>query len=72
MNIISYNEYEVDSRLTRYLSKLSEQQRWKLKYEANPELQKIFLELSKKYGKYKGFYEFPPEFKVMLQICFKL
>ena len=67
MDVISYNEYEVDSELTRYISKLAGHAKF-TKYEANPQLHKHISKLSKKYKEYKGAYEFSPEFKAKFKI----
>ena len=67
MDVISYNEYEVDSELTRYISKLAGHAKF-TKYEANPKLHKHISKLSKKYKEYKGAYEFSPEFKAKFKI----
>ena len=67
MNIISYNYHELDSELTRYISKLSGHVKFR-KYEVNPRWEKHMSSYSKKYQKYKGVYEFPAEFKDTLNL----
>ena len=62
MNVISYNEYEVDSELTRHISKLSGHAKIS-KYVANPKLNNHISKLSKIYREYKGAYEFSAEFQ---------
>ena len=62
MDVISYNEYEFDSELTRYISKLSGHVKFS-KYEANPKLHNHISILSKQYRDYKKSYKFKDEFK---------
>ena len=62
MDVISYNEYEVDSELTRYISKLSGHVKFS-KYDANPKLHNHISTLSRLYREYKKSYNFLDEFK---------
>ena len=67
MEIISYNEHEIDSYLSRYLLGLSNtvigSQKLYRKYDSNSKLTKLMSKLSNQYQKYKKAYNFPEKYK---------
>ena len=52
LDIISYNEFEVDSKLNRFVQ-----------FDSNPKLSKYISKLSTLYNRYKGTYKFPTKLK---------
>ena len=48
LDIISYNEYEIYSKLNRFVN-----------FDGNPKLTRYISKLSSQYNNYKGFYNFP-------------
>ena len=67
MDVISYDKFEVNSELTRYLTQLSEtkidDQNFFNKFEPNFELNKKISRLSDQYNRYKTFSVFPTNMK---------
>ena len=66
MDIISYNEIEMESPITKYVSRLKDFN----DFEPNPKVTRLMTQLSHKYNKYAGFYEFPEKFKGLTIIFF--
>ena len=56
IDIISFNDKEVDSRRERKLSELSG-------FDKNPKLSRTIKKLTDQYNKYKGSFNFPTKFK---------
>ena len=62
MEIISYDQDEMDSKLLQLLSKLSVD-RYKSKFEKDPIIAKKVSKLSDQYSSYKESYNFPTNMK---------
>ena len=68
MDVISYNENEIDSKMTRSMSKLYKRF-YKTALDKNPTLTRYISKLSDKYNKYKETYNFPTKYKGMRTKC---
>lgn len=70
MDIVSYDEVEVNSPVEKYLSKLSNvnifDQKFFDVFQANPDLTNLIAKLSEQYRKYTGGYDFPSKLKSKL------
>ena len=64
MDVISYNENEIDSKMARSVSNLYKKF-YKKAFNKNPTLTRYISKLSDKYNKYKETYNFPTKYKGM-------
>ena len=62
MDIISYNEIELDSKLTRRITSLSLKNDLS-RFQMDPNLDKSIIKLTKQYANYKNSYNFSSEFR---------
>ena len=62
LDIISYNQLELESKLTETLSNFLEAFR-RPRFDKNPTLTKYISKLSHEYNKYKDTYDFPSKNK---------
>ena len=74
MDIVSYDEVELNSPVVKYLSKLSDinifDQKFFDIFEANPEWTNHVAKLSEEYRKFTDGYEFPTKLKSKLYETF--
>ena len=64
MDVISYDQFEIDSKMSRSISKLYEILD-KTAFDKNPSLTRYISKLSDRYNKYKETYNFPTKYKGM-------
>ena len=62
MDIISYNQFEIDSKMARSMSKLYKRF-YKTAFDKNPKLTRYISKLSDQYDRYKETYNFPTKYK---------
>ena len=62
MDVISYNQYEIDSKIERSISYLYERF-YGREFNKNPTLTRYILKLSNEYNRYKEQYNFPIRYK---------
>ena len=62
MDIISYNQFEIDSKMARSMSKLYKRF-YKTAFDKNPKLTRYISKLSDQYDRYKESYNFPTKYK---------
>ena len=64
MDVISYDQFEIDSKMARSISKLYEILD-QTAFDKNPSLTRYISKLSDRYNKYKETYNFPTKYKGM-------
>ena len=64
MDVISYDQFVIDSKIARSISKLYERF-YDSAFDKNPSLTRYISKLSDKYNKYKETYNFPTKYKGM-------
>ena len=62
MDIISYDQFEIDSQIARSISKLYKRF-YDKGFDKNPALSRFISKLSRQYTKYKDTYNFPTIYK---------
>ena len=62
MDIISYIQFETDTKIERTLSKLHKDL-YQSGFAKNPTLTRYISKLSEKYNRWKGIYIFPTKYK---------
>ena len=67
MDVISYNENEIDSKMARSVSNLYKKF-YKKAFDKNPTLTRYISKLSDIYVKYKETYNFPTKYKGMINL----